>query len=254
MPGPAARRRASSSCAGDGLPARHRHRRLVRVRPQLATLGAAGEIGDEVGQRHALLGESRRSAGAATRRPPPGRDRRRTSMTGTFCSWASRTLACIRSERSSTSARRPAAASASRTVAAYSRWRSAIGMTITCTGASHSGKAPAKCSVMTADEALERAVDGVVDDRRALEAAIGRAVLQVEALRQLVVELDGRVLPLAAQGVLDEDVDLGGVERARRPDPWRTACPTAPAPSSACPRPCPRTRRSPAASPAASPA
>jgi threonyl-tRNA synthetase len=72
-----------------------------------------------------------------------------TTMTGTFCSWASRSLACIRSERSSTSTRIPASKRRSRTSAAYSAWRSAIGTIATWTGATHSGKAPAKCSVMT---------------------------------------------------------------------------------------------------------
>ena len=63
------------------------------------------------------------------------------------------------------------------------------------------------------DEALERAIDGVVDDDRALELAVGGAVLEVEALRQLVVGLDRGHLPLPAQRVLDEDVDLRPVER-----------------------------------------
>lgn len=40
------------------------------------------------------------------------------------------------------------------------------------------------------------------------------AILQVEALRQLEVELDRRALERAAEGVADLDVDLGAVERA----------------------------------------
>ena len=85
---------------------------------------------------------------------------------------------------------------------------------MTCTGASQNGKAPVVVLGDDADEALEAAVDGVVDDDRPLEAAIGGAVLEVEALRQLVVGLDGGHLPLAAERVLDEDVDLRRVERA----------------------------------------
>ncbi len=64
-----------------------------------------------------------------------------------------------------------------------------------------------------ADEPLERPVDGVVDDDRALEAAIGGAILQVEALGKLVVGLDGGHLPFAAERILDEDVDLRRIER-----------------------------------------
>src|SRR3990170_4983966 len=64
-----------------------------------------------------------------------------------------------------------------------------------------------------ADETLEAAVDRIVDDDRPLDPAGGGAVLQLEPLRQLVVELDGGHLPLPAQRILDEDVDLGGVER-----------------------------------------
>ncbi len=63
-----------------------------------------------------------------------------------------------------------------------------------------------------ADEPLEGSEDRVVDDHRPLEAALRGAVLEVEALRQLVVELDGRGLPLPAEGILDEDVDLRRVE------------------------------------------
>ena len=62
------------------------------------------------------------------------------------------------------------------------------------------------------DEPLEAAIDGVVDDDRPRRPAIGRAVLHLEALRQLVVDLDRGHLPLAAQRVVDEDVDLRRVE------------------------------------------
>lgn len=40
-----------------------------------------------------------------------------------------------------------------------------------------------------------------------------RAVFQVEPLRQLEIQLDGRALERAAQRVADGDVDLGPVER-----------------------------------------
>ena len=63
-------------------------------------------------------------------------------MYGAFWSCASRIFACIRSARTSTSTRRSACRSESATVFAYSMWRSAIGITTACTGASHSGNAP----------------------------------------------------------------------------------------------------------------
>src|SRR5258708_2602454 len=66
-----------------------------------------------------------------------------TSMYGIFWSCASRTLAFIRSLRVSASARTPAALSASRTLMAYSWWRSAMGIIMACTGASQTGNAPA---------------------------------------------------------------------------------------------------------------
>ena len=67
-------------------------------------------------------------------------------MYGTFCSWASRILFCIRLSESSTSTRRPRARRTPASSPAASTWRSAIGMTTAWTGASQSGNAPAKCS------------------------------------------------------------------------------------------------------------
>lgn len=42
---------------------------------------------------------------------------------------------------------------------------------------------------------------------------LGRAVFQVEAFRELEVELDGRTLEGTTQRVADRNVDLGPVER-----------------------------------------
>ncbi len=68
-------------------------------------------------------------------------------MYGTFCSWASRILFCIRLSEASTSTRRPRARRTEASSSAGGRCRSAIGMTTAWTGASQSGKAPAKCSI-----------------------------------------------------------------------------------------------------------
>ena len=172
-------------------------------------------------------------------------------MTGIFCSWASRSLSCIRSERSSTSARRPASTSAC---------AHRLGVLEVAVGDRHDHdldrRQPERegAGVVLgddADEALERAVDGVVDDDRALEAAVGRAVLEVEALRQLVVGLDGGHLPLASERVLDEDVDLRRVEGPAALDRGRRPCRPRRAARAGGSRHAPRTRRSRAASPGA---
>jgi hypothetical protein len=66
-----------------------------------------------------------------------------------------------------------------------------------------------------ADEPLERAVDRPVDGDRPLGLALLVDVGQVESLREhRQVDLDRRHLPLAAECVVDVDVDLGRVERA----------------------------------------
>ena len=72
-----------------------------------------------------------------------------------------------------------------------------------------------------------RAEDGAVDHHRPLQGAVLGRVLQVEALRQVEVELEGADLPLAAQHVVHEQVDLGAVEGALVSAPPRTAMPDA---------------------------
>ena len=51
-----------------------------------------------------------------------------------------------------------------------------------------------------------------MDHNRAFLAAVSIGVLQLEALRQVVVYLDGSELPLASDGVLYHKVQLGAVE------------------------------------------
>ena len=63
------------------------------------------------------------------------------------------------------------------TVRPYSACFSLIGSTRACTGASHVGKAPAKCSMRIADEALVGAEDRAVDRHRPLGLAVGVDVL-----------------------------------------------------------------------------
>ena len=63
-------------------------------------------------------------------------------------------------------------------------------------------------------EPLEAAENRAVNDDRLVLGIVGADVLQAEPLRDLVVELDRRALPLPADGVLDVKVDLRAVEVA----------------------------------------
>src|SRR2546421_3765360 len=63
-------------------------------------------------------------------------------------------------------------------------------------------------------EPLDRAEDRAMHHQGAMRFVIRARVLEVEALRQRVVELDSRALPLAADRVVELDVDLRPVERA----------------------------------------
>jgi len=68
------------------------------------------------------------------------------------------------------------------------------------------------------DEPFETAQDGAVNHHRPrggpvwVRRFLCRAVLEVEPLRELKVELDGRTLERSTQCVLDVNVDLGTVE------------------------------------------
>ena len=63
-------------------------------------------------------------------------------------------------------------------------------------------------------EPLKTAKNCTVNDDRPVFRVVGADVLQVEPLRQLVVELNRSALPLAADGVGNVEVDLGTVECA----------------------------------------
>ena len=65
-----------------------------------------------------------------------------------------------------------------------------------------------------ADEPLVGTEDGAVNDDRACDGVFGGHVFEFEALGELEVELNRRALDLAAEGILDEDVDFGAVECA----------------------------------------
>ena len=184
---------------------------------------------------------------ASASRPPS------TSMTGTFCTSASWILRPTFSSRASSSARRPAARSSATTSRlleplarrrrgscarpsprarparrAGRRARSAAttssrvgaqlaslsGSTATCTGASQSGNAPAKCSIRMPMKRSNDAEQRAVDHERALELVLARRVGRVEALRHPAVELDRAHLPAAPDRVGHVEVDLGRVERA----------------------------------------
>src|ERR1700675_4924094 len=64
-----------------------------------------------------------------------------------------------------------------------------------------------------AEEALDRAVEGAVDHERLFAGTVFGYVFEIEALRQVEVELHGRELPQAPDGVDQLDVDLRAIER-----------------------------------------
>ena len=63
-----------------------------------------------------------------------------------------------------------------------------------------------------AEEALHRAEQCAVDHQRAVARAVGCHVFEFEPLRQVEVELHGRELPGAANGINQLDINLGPVE------------------------------------------
>src|SRR5439155_9204621 len=63
------------------------------------------------------------------------------------------------------------------------------------------------------DEPFDAAKNRPVDYHRTMLGVVGADVLEVEVSRLLVIELDRRALPLAADRVGDIEVDLWPVER-----------------------------------------
>ena len=61
-------------------------------------------------------------------------------------------------------------------------------------------------------ETLQGAERGAVDHHRTLAGAVGIDILQLEALGEVVVHLDGAQLPAPADGVLHHEVQLRAVE------------------------------------------
>lgn len=89
-----------------------------------------------------------------------------------------------------------------------------MGMTLTCTGASHSGNAPGIVLGEDADEALDRAEAHTVNHDRTVLLAVRADILEIKALGHLHIELDRAALPGTAEAVLQMEVDLRTVERA----------------------------------------
>ena len=117
--------------------------------------------------------------------------------------------------RRSFSTRSPAASSAAATFSAASC--RAVGdraERCTCTGASHTGNAPAKCSVMMPMKRSMEPRHHAVDHNRAALRAVRAGVLQLKALGKLHVELDRAALPGTAEAVGQMEVQLRAVERA----------------------------------------
>jgi hypothetical protein len=119
---------------------------------------------------------------------------------------------CIRSSETSTSTRRPLAAHPLRHVVQV-----AVVVAVHRDADDLDRRQPGREGAgvvldQHADEALDRAELRRVDHHRLLPGAVGRLVLQPEALGLVEVVLDGRHLPGAADGVLGLDRHLGPVE------------------------------------------
>jgi len=124
----------------------------------------------------------------------------------------SRIFAFIFSLRESTVTRTPAAFSWVATFCAYSTWRSAIGIIATCTAKARRGTLRVVFDQYTKKRSTDRR--GAVDHERLLAGAIFGDVFEIEALRQVEVELDGGELPQASDGVHQFHIDLGTVKRS----------------------------------------
>ncbi len=86
-------------------------------------------------------------------------------------------------------------------------------MITACTGESQSGNAPAKCSMMHAQEALRRARHGAVNHHwRVRSWPSSPMYVQAQARRLDKIDLDRRKLPFAAQHVARHEVGFGAVE------------------------------------------
>ena len=76
------------------------------------------------------------------------------------------------------------------------------------------GEGPARVLDVDGEEALQRAEDGAVEHHGAVRGAVGAGEGEVEALGELVVELEGAELPAPPQRVLHVELVLGAVEGA----------------------------------------
>ena len=137
-----------------------------------------------------------------------------TSTYGTFSSLARRTRAPSVSAWASTSSARAPSARGDRRAARTRRDDRRPAAPSTCTGASHVGNAPGVVLEQDRRRSARSCRTSAVDHDRPVALVVGADVLELEALRHLEVELDGRHLPRAPDGVLRLHRDLGAVERA----------------------------------------
>jgi hypothetical protein len=136
-----------------------------------------------------------------------------TSRNGTFCMACSRIFAFIFSLRESTSTRTPAARSCDATFSAYSDVALGDWDHRDLHGREPDRERSGVVLDQHAEEALDRSVERAVNHQRLLARAVFGYVFELEALRQVEVELHGRELPQASDGVDQFHVDLGAVER-----------------------------------------
>ena len=108
----------------------------------------------------------------------------------------------------------PACIIRSTIAAATGACSSVIGSTRTCSGASHVGNAPAKCSMRIAMNRSNEPLTARWITTGPMRRVVLADVREIEALGRHVVELDRAELPRAADGIGDVEVDLRAIERA----------------------------------------
>ena len=135
------------------------------------------------------------------------------SMNGTFCFWAVRIFFCIRSSQASTSTRMPRCGKQSgdvvEVVDVLLADRDADDLHRRQPGRERAGVVLGQHG----EEPLDRAEQRAVDHHRTVPLAVVALVLELEALRQVEVELDRRHLPGAPDRVAGLHRDLRAVER-----------------------------------------
>ena len=194
-----------------------RRRDAVRARRARRPSRVGGDLGaqpgDEVVDRHAPLdlAAARVDAHGAVR---PRRRRRRRARRGSSPAWpcGCGRRAARRPRPPRPGSPRPAAGRPARRRSAW--WSARTGSTRDLHRRQPRREGAGVCSSSTPKNRSNEPNSARWIIAGPVALVVGADVLEVEAVRELEVDLDGRQLPAPADGVADVDVDLRGVERA----------------------------------------